>query len=83
MEVEIYTVKNCGDCKKIMQYLNNKKIVYTEHDMGIGGRPELQQMKKQFKEMGLKTYPVTIIKDKKVILQGFKQEEFDKAFGNE
>ena len=84
MEVEIYTVKNCGDCKKIRQYLNDNRIVFIEHDMGIGGRPELQQMKKKFKEMGLKTYPVTLIKNEGGIipLEGFDEKEFNRIFKN-
>lgn len=83
MEVEIYIIKNCKDCEKVKQYLNNKRIVYLMHDMGVGGIPELQQMKKKFKEMGLKTYPVTLIKDEGGIipLEGFDEEEFDRMFG--
>ena len=80
MEVDIYTVRNCIKCKEVKAYLSSKGIGFIEHDMGIGGRPELQAMKKYFKEVGLKTYPVTIVLDKKAILQGFDKKEFDEVF---
>jgi len=77
--IDIYTIKNCSKCQKVKEFLNKMKLVYIEHDMGQGGNPELQQMKKQFKELGLKTYPVTI--SGKIILQGFDEKEFEEAFG--
>ena len=87
--IDIYTIKNCSKCQKVKEFLNKMKLVYIEHDMGQGGNPELQQMKKQFKEWGLKTYPVTIVEDdwqfdkykRKKILQGFDEKEFEEAFG--
>jgi len=82
MEVEIYTVRNCGKCKEVKTYLDEKKISFKEVDMSIGGIPELQVMKKAFKEFGLKTYPVTVVKhgDKQHFLEGFIKEEFDGMF---
>ena len=74
-------MKNCEKCQKAKEFLSKKGLEYIEHDMGQGGRPELQQMKKQFKEWGLKTYPVTIVNGKKIILQGFDEKEFEEVFG--
>jgi glutaredoxin len=83
MEVEIYTVRNCAKCKEVKKYLEEKGVGFKELDMSIGGIPELQQKKKEFKSMGLTTYPVTLIKDEGGVipLESFNKEEFDKVFG--
>ena len=81
MGIDIYIIKNCSKCQKVKEFLNKRELVYIEHDMGQGGNQELQKMKKQFKELGLKTYPVTIVDEKKIVLQGFDEKEFEKAFG--
>ena len=84
MEIEIYTVRNCGNCKKVKAYLDEKRVQYKEINMGVGGIPELQQKKKEFKSMGITTYPVTLIKEEGGILplEGFHKEEFDRLFHN-
>lgn len=85
MEVEVYTIKNCKYCKEAKAYLTKKKIEFKEIDMSHGGVKEVQEKKRWFKEMGLKTYPVTIISNhssgKNGILQGFNREDFDEVFG--
>ena len=83
MNVQVYTVKNCSVCKQVKEYLNQKKILFKEVDMSQGGIPELQQMKRLFKQLGLKSYPVTLIQETQTILQGFDKKEYDKVFGNE
>jgi len=82
MEVEVYTVKDCVNCSLAKMYLKEKSIPFTEFHMEVGGSPELQQKKKWFKEIGLETYPVTIVRDKNKILQGFNEDEFKEVFGN-
>jgi len=79
MKIEMYTIKNCSNCKKAKEWLNKKGIPFKEVDMSIGGVTEVQQKKKWFKEIGLKTYHVILIDNKKT-LQGFDEEEFRKAF---
>lgn len=85
MEVEVHTIRNCGHCKEAKAYLTKKGISFKEIDMSQGGVSEIQEKKRWFKEMGLKTYPVTIIydniSDKNGILQGFNKEDFDEVFG--
>lgn len=80
MNIVIYTIKNCSSCKQAKEYLLKHGVEFTEIDMSIGGIKEVQQMKKQFKEWGLKVYPVILI-DKKVILQGYDKKEFEEVFG--
>jgi glutaredoxin len=78
--IEVYTMRNCEHCKQAKQYLQSKGVSFKEVDMSIGGNPETQHIKKRFKEMGLKSYPV-IAKGRKVLLSGFDRKEYDMLFG--
>lgn len=59
--IKIYTTPNCSYCKEVREYFNSKNTKYEEIDMSRGGIKETIEMKKRFKRMGLKTYPIIII----------------------
>ena len=82
MEIALYTTKKCGICKQAKDFLDKLKIDYEEYDMGIGGNPILQEVKKKFKVLGLKEYPVLIIAKDKKILQGFDEKQYKEVFGD-
>ena len=59
--IKIYTVPRCKYCKKVKEYLNSRNVGYEEVDMSVGGNKNTIEMKKKFKQLGLKTYPVIIL----------------------
>lgn len=63
--IEVYTLPKCKNCNKAREYFNSKDIEYVEIDMSIGGNKEVQARKKQFKGLGLREYPIIIIKSEK------------------
>jgi len=83
MNVEVYSIKNCVYCNLVKMFLKENNIPFKEFHMEIGGDVFLQEKKKWFKEIGLKTYPVTIIRDTNTILQGFEENQFKEVFLNE
>lgn len=70
--IEVYTLPNCKTCKEVKEYLKSKNVEYEEIDMSVGGNKKTIDRKRQFKSIGLKTYPVVIIDDDFII------PEFDK-----
>ena len=72
-KVEIYSTSKCHYCKIVKEYLDDKGIEYTVHDVGIdlGKRKEMVEISGQ---MGV---PVTKIGDK--IIVGFKEDEINAA----
>lgn len=61
--LSVYTLPNCKECKKIKQKFKSRGIDYNEVDMSIGGRKQVINRKKQFKELGFRTYPIIIIEE--------------------
>lgn len=80
MKVTIYTISACKTCKQAKKYFQSKNVPYTEIDMSIGGIKKNQEMKKQFKRMGLKVYPVIIVQQEgedEMIFPEFDERLFD------
>ena len=80
MNITIYTTPTCKVCKKVKAYFKSKNVEYTEVDMSIGGIKKNQEMKKMFKKMKLKTYPVVIIQkddEDEMIFPEFDEDIFD------
>jgi len=63
--IRIYTLPDCEHCKEVKDYFNSKQVDYEEIDMSIGGNKQTIEMKKRFKRLGFKTYPIVIIDSKK------------------
>ena len=83
MEVELYTKKDCKYCGKAKEYFKKKKIPIKEIDLSVGGNPEIIRMKKKFKEMGITTLPITVVKDSsggELVFPEFDEEKFNQVF---
>ena len=74
--IKIYTIPTCDACDDAKEWLKSKEVEYQEIDMSIGGKKSLIEKKKQFKSMGLKTYPVFIvdINGEEMIFPGFDKD---------
>ena len=80
MRITIYTIPKCKFCKQAKKYFISKNVGYAEVDMSIGGVPENIEMKKAFKKMGLKTYPVIVVEkdgEDEMIFPEFDRKLFD------
>lgn len=73
MNITIYTTPTCGFCHMVKEYLNDKKIEFSEKD--------ISQDQEAYKEILEKTnqlgVPVTQINDTYII--GFDREKIDLA----
>jgi len=76
----IYTLPNCSQCKLTKEYLTENKVEWSGIDMSKGGDKDTIEMKKKFKEMGIKNYPVIVWNsgnDNEMIVSGFDKEMID------
>lgn len=83
--IRIYITLNCEYCKEAKEYLDSKNVEYREIDMSKGGIKETIEMKKRFKRLGLKTYPIIIVnhKGEELIFPKFDEGSLDKILKNE
>ncbi|MFC2018344.1 glutaredoxin family protein [Chloroflexota bacterium] len=70
--VVIYSTPTCPYCKRAKEYLDQKKIAYTNYNVAED-RAKAQEMIDKSGQMGV---PVIIIDDEIVV--GFNQSEVDK-----
>jgi len=78
--IKIYTLPKCNKCKEAKEYFKSKELRYMEIDMSKGGDKETIARKKQFKSLGIKTYPVIIIGSEgegSFIYPGFDKKSLD------
>ena len=71
--VKIYTTPSCPWCKKTKEFLKQKKIKYTEFDVGENEKARNEMIEKSG-QMGV---PVLEIND--TIIVGFDQGAIEKA----
>jgi len=80
--IKVYIVPKCDKCKEAKEYFNSKQMKYTEIDMSVGGNKETMNKKKQFKALGIKTYPIIIINTSKygeLIYPEFDKNSLDRV----
>lgn len=75
MSVIVYSTPSCAFCVKVKQYLQEKNIAFTEHNVA-DDREKAEEMVKISGQMGV---PVVSINNKVII--GFNRPEIDKALG--
>lgn len=73
MAVVLYTTPSCGYCKKTKNYLRERKVKFTEHDVAKNQK-KADEMVKKSGQMGV---PVLDVNGK--IIVGFNQPEIEKA----
>lgn len=80
--IRIYTTNKCKYCKQVKDYFISRNILFKEIDMRIGGNQETIEMKKKFKSIGLKTYPVIVVNRKdgrEFIFSEFDEKTLEKV----
>ncbi|MBT4936154.1 NrdH-redoxin [Candidatus Woesearchaeota archaeon] len=75
--VKVYSTPTCPWCKKVKEYLTEKKVQFEDVDVSENEDARNEMIEKS-KQMGV---PVLDI-DGKIII-GFNQAEIDKALGKE
>ncbi|MBT5924698.1 NrdH-redoxin, partial [Candidatus Woesearchaeota archaeon] len=75
--VKVYSTPTCPGCKKVKEYLTEKKVQFEDVDVSENEDARNEMIEKS-KQMGV---PVLDI-DGKIII-GFNQAEIDKALGKE
>lgn len=66
MHVELYTVDYCPYCRKALQFLNDKKIEYTNHDITANEDEMRAKLGIKYDIQGDVTVPQIIINDKRI-----------------
>ena len=72
-EVKVYSTPTCPWCKKVKEYLKEKKVKFTEFNVAKDEKSK-EEMIERSGQMGV---PVIIIDEK--IIVGFDPEKIDKA----
>ena len=70
-EIIIYSTPTWPHCKRVKEYLSQKQVAYTEHDVAQD-REAAQEMVKKTGQMGV---PVIIVDGEIVV--GFNQSKLD------
>ncbi len=73
MQIALYTTPTCEYCKQLKQYLDERKLEYTEHNVAH----DLKRADEMSKKSGQFGVPVVDIDGK--IIVGFNKGEIDKA----
>lgn len=76
MDITVYTTPTCGYCRHLKNYLDQRDIGYTEHDVSVD-RAAAEEMVQKSGQMGV---PVTVIDDQVVV--GFDRARLDSLLGN-
>lgn len=76
--VVIYSTPTWPYCAKTKEYLSQKKISFTEHDVAAD-REAAREMVEKTKQMGV---PVIIIDDKDIVI-GFNPDKLDELLAPE
>ncbi len=74
-EVTVYGTSTCPWCKKVKDFLTEKKVEFTDHDVSSDEKAQKEMIDKSG-QMGV---PVIVIKDKVIV--GFDAEVIEKALG--
>jgi len=73
MKVKVYSTKTCPWCKKVKEFLDDKKVKYENIDVG----EDQEAGKEMVEKSGQMGVPVTDIDGK--IIVGFDKEALEKA----
>ena len=73
MQIALYTTPTCEYCKQLKQYLDERELEYTEHNVAH----DLKRADEMSKKSGQFGVPVVDIDGK--IIVGFNKGEIDKA----
>ncbi len=74
-KVVVYTTPTCPYCKRAKDYLTQKEIAYTEHNVAAD-KEKAREMIDKTKQMGV---PVIMVDDEVVV--GFNQSKLDNLLG--
>lgn len=66
MKVELYTVDYCPYCKKALQFLDEKKVEYINHDITQNEEEMRAKLGIKYDIKGDVTVPQIIINDKRI-----------------
>ena len=66
MKVELYTVDYCPYCKKALQFLDEKKVEYINHDITQNEDEMRAKLGIKYDIKGNVTVPQIIINDKRI-----------------
>ncbi|MFH1689650.1 MAG: glutaredoxin family protein [Candidatus Eisenbacteria bacterium] len=69
-EIVVYTVTGCQHCAGVKAYLNEKGIEFTERNV-----LEDEQAMADFKELGFRGTPVTLVGEEAIV--GFDRKRFE------
>ena len=75
MTVTVYTTPTCSWCKKVKEYLKEKKIEFAEKDVAEDEKARNESVEKSG-QMG-----VPVIDIDGIIIVGFDQKKIDEALG--
>ena len=66
MNIELYTVDYCPYCKKALNFLNEKNVQYTNHDITENEEEMREELGKKYNIKGRVTVPQIIIDGKNI-----------------
>tara|TARA_Y100000034_G_C6823153_1_gene370943 strand:+ start:135 stop:362 length:228 start_codon:yes stop_codon:yes gene_type:complete len=73
MSVTVYSTSTCPWCKKVKEFLTEKKVEFADKDVS----EDQEAQKEMIDKSGQMGVPVIVIKDKVIV--GFDQEAIEKA----
>ena len=76
-KVVLYSTSWCPHCKEAKEYFKKNNIVYINRDVEEDS-DAMEALTETYKSRAV---PVIVIGNDEKILKGFKQEEFEKAYG--
>lgn len=66
MNIELYTVDYCPYCKKALNFLNEKKVKYTNYDITDNEEKMRKELGEKYQINGKVTVPQIIINGKNI-----------------
>ena len=76
-KIVLYSTSWCPHCKEAKEYFKKNNIVYIDRDVEEDS-DAMEALAETYKSRAV---PVIVIGNDEKILKGFKQEEFEKAYG--
>lgn len=73
--IKVYTKSGCDNCKKLKDYLEERKIQFIE--ISYNDLLRNKDLREQYRKLGLKTFPILVVDD--VILSGFNPSLLDEV----
>ncbi len=80
--VKLYALSTCPWCKKVKNFLDDRKIQYDCIDVDLAqGAEQKAALAEVEKLTGRRSFPVTVIGE--TVIQGFKEDEIKRALQSE